>query len=81
MDQVNSQQLVLRENVKKHEIADGLASNPRFILPAEYSNRKENRNKVKDEQWIRSNYAKYLAATLALDDYLGRLMQTLTNSQ
>lgn len=78
LDMVDSKKLVLRENVNEHEIADELHNNPRFAIPEKYiENHGRLRNNVKDEQWVRDSYAKYLAATLALDDYLGDLIQTL----
>ncbi len=77
LDMVDPLKLELRENVKEHEIADELADNPRFIIPEKYSDRKRLRYNLKNEKWVRSSYAKYLAATLALDDYFGQLMKTL----
>jgi arylsulfatase A-like enzyme len=77
LDRIDPLKLELRENVKEHKIADELADNPRFIIPEKYSARKKLRQNLEDEQWIRSRYAKYLAATLALDDYFGQLMKTL----
>jgi arylsulfatase A-like enzyme len=78
LDKIDPQKLILRENIKEHEIADELQKNPRFAIPEEYNQRQgKNREKVKDEQWVRENYANYLAATLALDDYFGQLMFTL----
>lgn len=78
LDRVDPKALVLRENVNEHEIADELQTNPRFVIPANYiKSHGRIRNKVNDELWVRASYAKYLAATLALDDYLGDLIQTL----
>jgi arylsulfatase A-like enzyme len=77
-DRINPQELELRENITEHEFADDLQNNPRFNIPDKnfeiYAKRREG---VKDEQTVRNNYAGYLAATLALDDYLGQLMETL----
>ena len=72
LERIDPLKLELRENVKEHEIADKLADNPRFVIPEKYSNRKKIRQNLQDEQWVRSRYAKYLAATLALDDYVGQ---------
>lgn len=78
VDMVDPQKLVLRENVKEHKIVDVLQDNPRFVIPEKYiKSHGKHRKKVKDEQWVRNSYAKYLAATLALDDYFGRLLKTL----
>ena len=78
MEKVNPQELVLRENTKEHEIADELQNNPRFIIPDKYiESHRKRRMHAKDEQLIRKSYAGYLAATLALDDCFGKLMETL----
>lgn len=78
VDKVDIQTLVFRENVKEHEIADELQKDPRFVIPEKYiESYAKHRKKVKDEQWVRDSYANYLAATLALDDYIGNLMETL----
>jgi len=77
LDRIDPMKLELRENVKEHEIADKLADNPRFIIPDKYKDRKKRRYDLENEEWVRSIYAKYLAATLALDDYFGQLMKTL----
>jgi arylsulfatase A-like enzyme len=77
-DRINPQELVLSKNITEHQIADDLQNNPRFNIPDKniemYARRRES---VKDEQTIRSYYAGYLAATLALDDYFGQLIETL----
>lgn len=77
LDLVDPLKLELRENVKEHKIADELMDHPRFIIPEKYSNAKKLRDKLKNEEWVRSSYANYLAATLALDDYFGQLVKTL----
>ena len=78
LDLVHPQKLVLRENVKEHQFVDELHGNPRFEIPDQYikSHRKLRVN-AQDENIIRKRYAGYLAATLALDQYMGNLMQTL----
>ena len=77
LDMVDPLKLEHRENVKEHEIADKLADNPRFIIPDKYKDRKKRRYDLENEDWVRSSYAKYLAATLALDDYFGQILKTL----
>lgn len=77
LDMVDPMKLELRENVKEHEIADKLADNPRFIIPDKYKDHKKRRYDLENEDWVRSSYAKYLAATLALDDYFGQILKTL----
>jgi arylsulfatase A-like enzyme len=70
--------LVLRENVNEHRVVDDLHANPRFVVPENYLARvQKGRNDAKDEQRIRERYAGYLAATLAIDDYFGSLLETL----
>jgi len=77
-DQVYADELVLRENLKEHEIVDELQNNPRFILPDKYVERYQKfRELARDEQIIRERYAGYLSAILSLDDYFGDLMKTL----
>lgn len=78
IQQINPGELILRPNVAEHDIADELWNNPRFTIPETYLSRLEpHRERVKDENVIRSKYAGYLSATLAIDDYFGRLMETL----
>ena len=78
IDKIDSKELVLRENLKEHEIVDELQNNPRFVIPDKYiESHQKLRIYAKDEQLVRKQYAGYLAATLALDDYFGRLMATL----
>lgn len=78
LDKVDPQGLVLRENLKEHQIADELQNNPRFDIPEKYKgSRHGKRETATDEQIIREQYAGYLAATLALDDYFGDLLNTL----
>ena len=76
--QINPDELILRENVREHKMVDELQNNPRFIIPEQYiKSHQKFRINAKDEQIIRKRYAGYLAATLALDTYFGRLMKTL----
>jgi arylsulfatase A-like enzyme len=78
MDKVDPQKLVLRENLKEHKIVDELQNNPRFVIPDKYiKSHQKHRVKAVDEQIVRERYAGYLAATLAIDDYFGNLLQTL----
>ena len=78
LDQVDPESLVLRENVNEHAVVDDLHTNPRFVVPENYLARVQmGRDNAKDERRIRERYAGYLAATLALDDYFGRLLMTL----
>jgi arylsulfatase A-like enzyme len=77
LDMVDPMKLELRENVKEHEIADKLADYPRFIIPDKYKDRKKRRYDLGNEEWVRNSYAKYLAATLALDDFFGQILKTL----
>lgn len=78
MEKVNPEELILRENLKEHKIVDELQNNPRFVIPDKYiKSHQKLRIKGVDEKIIRERYAGYLAATLALDDYFGSLMQTL----
>ncbi len=77
-DQINANELALRENITEHEIVDELQNNPRFSVPDKYVERYQKfRERAKDEQIIRERYAGYLAAILSLDDYFGDLLQTL----
>jgi len=78
MEKVNPQDLILRENLNEHAIADELQKIPRFVLPEKYiKSHGKHRIKAVDEQIIRQRYGGYLAATLALDDYFGDLLQTV----
>jgi len=76
--QINSDELILRKNISEHEIVNELQNNPRFVIPEKYiESHRKLRKYATDEQMVRKQYAGYLAATLALDDYFGRLMETL----
>jgi arylsulfatase A-like enzyme len=78
LDRVDPQKLVMRGNLKEHGIVDELQNNPRFVIPEKYiQSHRQHRVKAVDEQIVRQRYAGYLAATLALDDYFGRLLKTL----
>lgn len=78
LDKIDPSKLVLRQNVEEYEIVDELQSNPRFIIPDKYiQSHQKQRKLAKYEQVIRKRYAGYLAATWALDDYFGRLIETL----
>jgi len=78
MKKVDAQKLKLRKNVTEHRYADELWNNPQFNIPEKYKKlHKVRRESLKDEKTIRSRYKGYLAATLALDDYFGSLIQTL----
>jgi hypothetical protein len=78
MKRINPQDFILRENIKEHKVVDELQKNPRFEIPDEYkATYRKLRKRATDEQTIRKYYAGYLAATLALDDYLGELIKTL----
>lgn len=78
LDKVDPHKLVLRENLKEHEIVNELQNNPRFVIPERYiKSHRKHRIKAVDEQIVRKRYAGYLAATLALDDYFGNLLNTL----
>lgn len=78
MGRIDPQKLKLRENIKEHEIVDELQNNPRFIIPDKYiASHQKLRKYSNEEQLVRERYAGYLAATLALDDYIGNLMKTL----
>lgn len=82
MDKIDPEELVLRENCAEHEIVDELKNNPRFTIPEAYIDTYNNpRKHAKEERYIRQNYAGYLSAILALDDYLGRLIKTLENEK
>lgn len=78
MERIHPEKLILRENVTEHQIVDDLQNNPRFVIPEKYINSHQKlRINAVDEQIVRKRYAGYLAATLALDDYFGELIQTL----
>jgi len=78
MDRIDPKNLVLRENVKEHGIVDELQTNPRFVIPEQYiKSHQKLRINARDEEIVRRRYAGYLAATLALDDYFGSLLETL----
>ncbi|WP_347840170.1 sulfatase [uncultured Draconibacterium sp.] len=78
MDKVEPKKLILRENVTEHLMEEELQNNPRFKIPERYiHSHAKLRVRAKDENIIRKRYAGYLAATLALDDYIGELLQTL----
>ncbi|MHA7831758.1 MAG: sulfatase family protein [Flagellimonas sp.] len=77
-NRVKPEDLILRENIAEHTIVDELQNNPRFTIPDEYiESHHKLRKYAKEEQLIRNRYAGYLAAILALDDYLGDLIETL----
>ena len=78
MQQINPQKLKLRANVSNNNFVTELQNNPRFVVPEKYiKSHRKHRIKAVDEQIVRERYAGYLAATLALDDYFGELIQTL----
>lgn len=78
MDRVDPAKIKLRANVASSAVADELLENPRFNIPDFVEDYKQQSlATLKDESKIRENLAAYLAATLALDDYLGRLYQAL----
>ena len=78
-DKIIAKDLVLRKNVTEHEIVDDLQNIPRFNVPKGYlESHRKLRKHAKDEETIRDRYSGYLAAILALDEYLGNLMETLS---
>lgn len=79
MDRVNPDSLILRPNVSESDVADALVSNPRFNIPTVYSPKHKQRilDEMSDEASTRQLTAGYLAATLAIDQYLGDLMKAL----
>ncbi len=79
MERVDPASLSLRPNVSESEVAQELIDHPRFnipdILPKGY---KEKMLKtMREDSLIRKDYAGYLAATLAVDQYLGDLLDAL----
>jgi arylsulfatase A-like enzyme len=78
MDRVNPEEIQLRPNVSERALADSLRENPRFELPDSLMGiRTKHQPWVDDEENIRRAIAGYIAATMALDDYLGELVETI----
>lgn len=79
MGRVHPDSLVLRPNVTSSEVADALVASPRFNIPEIYSPAHKQRilDGMKTEEGTRQSTAGYLAATLAIDEYLGTLMTAL----
>jgi len=81
MDRLKPADIVFRTNVAERAQCDALREHPRFNLPKEYADIRQ-----RHEQWLDSDdtlrkaTVGYLAATMALDDYLGELMQTLKDA-
>lgn len=79
MDAIDPEMLTLRPNVKSSVEADKLHTNPRFNIPEIYKPAHKQRilDEMADETATRKATAGYLAATQAIDDYLGLLMDAL----
>ncbi len=79
LDRVNPDSLILRPNVKEHQIADVLVQQARFNIPIIYSPQHKQRilDEMSDEASTRRLTSRYLAATLAVDQYLGDLLDAL----
>jgi arylsulfatase A-like enzyme len=81
MQRINPADIVFRTNVAEHAVADTLREHPRVNLPQEYES-----IRLRGREWLDSDVALreatvgYLAATMALDDYLGQLVTTLAEA-
>lgn len=79
LERVNPDSLILRPNIAEHALADELVEHPRFNIPEIYEPAHKQRilDEMEDEAAMRKNAQGYYAATLAIDQYLGMLMDAL----
>jgi arylsulfatase A-like enzyme len=78
IDQVRSKGVKLRPNVYDRSEADKLAKSNRIKAPSSYAHiRDEILQWLSDEKTIYDSTVGYLAAILALDEYVGKLVETL----
>lgn len=78
MDRLKPADIEFRPNVKERTLADALRTHPRFTLPESYKAiREKHQTWADDDQNLRKAMAGYLAATMALDDYIGDMVKTL----
>jgi len=81
LDRLKPADIVFRTNVAERALADALREHPRVNLPPEYAeSRQRHREWLDNEDTLRRATVGYLAATMALDDYLGELLKTLTEA-
>jgi arylsulfatase A-like enzyme len=81
MDRIKPTDVIFRTNVAERALSDALREHPRVNLPKEHAaTRRRCREWLDSDDTLRKATAGYLAATLALDDYLGELLQTLTEA-
>lgn len=79
MERIDPDSLVIRPNVKESTVADEFVNHPRFNIPALYPTKMKARilREMKEEHALRQSTIGYYAATLAVDDYLGELLDAL----
>jgi arylsulfatase A-like enzyme len=78
MEKIKAEDLELRPNFSERVEAQKMHEQPRFELPEKYNRtRTKYQGHLADPEFLREMYAGYLASTLALDDYMGALLQTL----
>ena len=81
LDRLKPADIVFRTNVAEHAIADELRDHPRFNLPKQFERiRQRCRAWLDSDADLRQGTVGYLAATMALDDYLGELVKTLRDA-
>ena len=78
VDQVKSKEIKLRPNVADRTAADELSKSRRITAPSSYGHiRDEIRQWLSDDKMIYESTVGYLAAILALDEYVGDLIESL----
>lgn len=79
MERIHPDSIVIRPNVKEHALADDFVDHPRFSIPNLYPAQMKARilREMKEEHELRQSTVGYYAATLAVDQYLGELLDAL----